>query len=86
MSGFNKVEYDAERAVAVVGTGMRWGEVYGYLEQYNTTVVGGRILHVGVGGLTLGSTCVSHPALGKRVADLIFRRTLVSFGPVRPSL
>ncbi|KAI1817210.1 putative FAD-binding oxidoreductase [Poronia punctata] len=55
MSGFNEVEYDAERGVATVGTGLRWGEVYHYLEQYNKTVVGGRILEVGVGGLTLGS-------------------------------
>ncbi|KAI0967528.1 putative FAD-binding oxidoreductase [Xylaria arbuscula] len=55
MSGFNSVEYDAQMGVAVVGTGMRWGEVYSHLDQYNVTVVGGRILQVGVGGLTLGS-------------------------------
>ncbi|KAI1174404.1 putative FAD-binding oxidoreductase [Nemania sp. FL0916] len=36
------VEYHAERNFAVVGTGTRW-------------VVGGRILHVGISGLTLGS-------------------------------
>ncbi|GAW18379.1 hypothetical protein ANO14919_078540 [Xylariales sp. No.14919] len=55
MSGFNSVEYDAQLGVAVVGTGMRWGDVYRHLDQYNVTVVGGRILGVGVGGLTLGS-------------------------------
>ncbi|KAF2973143.1 hypothetical protein GQX73_g276 [Xylaria multiplex] len=55
MSGFNSVEYDAQLGVAVVGTGMRWGSVYRHLDQYNVTVVGGRILEVGVGGLTLGS-------------------------------
>ncbi|RYC59539.1 hypothetical protein CHU98_g6678 [Xylaria longipes] len=55
MSSFNSVEYHAQRGVAVVGTGMRWGDVYHYLDQYNVTVVGGRILQVGVGGLTLGS-------------------------------
>ncbi|KAI8624750.1 putative FAD-binding oxidoreductase [Xylariaceae sp. FL1651] len=55
MSGFNTVDYDAENGVAIVGTGMRWGDVYRYLDQYNVTVVGGRILEVGVGGLTLGS-------------------------------
>ncbi|KAI0117947.1 putative FAD-binding oxidoreductase [Nemania sp. FL0031] len=55
MSGFNSVEYHAGQGVAVVGTGLRWGDVYHYLDQYNVTVVGGRILQVGVGGLTLGS-------------------------------
>ncbi|KAJ2984798.1 hypothetical protein NUW58_g5873 [Xylaria curta] len=55
MSGFNSVEYHAQRGTAVVGTGMRWGDVYHHLEQHNVTVVGGRILQVGVGGLTLGS-------------------------------
>ncbi|KAI0814719.1 putative FAD-binding oxidoreductase [Xylaria sp. FL0064] len=55
MSGFNSVRYDAQLGVAVVGTGMRWGDVYRHLDQYNVTVVGGRILEVGVGGLTLGS-------------------------------
>ncbi|TGJ87169.1 hypothetical protein E0Z10_g1588 [Xylaria hypoxylon] len=55
MSGFNSVEYDAQLGVAIVGTGMRWGEVYRHLDQYNVTVVGGRIVEVGVGGLTLGS-------------------------------
>ncbi|KAI0428671.1 putative FAD-binding oxidoreductase [Xylaria sp. FL1042] len=55
MSGFNSVEYRAHLGVAVVGTGLRWGDVYRHLDQYNVTVVGGRILQVGVGGLTLGS-------------------------------
>ncbi|KAI0517438.1 putative FAD-binding oxidoreductase [Xylaria bambusicola] len=55
MSGFNSVQYNARLGVAVVGTGMRWGDVYRHLDQYNVTVVGGRILGVGVGGLTLGS-------------------------------
>jgi FAD/FMN-containing dehydrogenase len=63
MSGFNKVEYDAGNKVAVVGTGMRWGEVYRSLDQYNVTVVGGRILDVGVGGLLLGSMCLLIPSL-----------------------
>ncbi|KAI2620981.1 putative FAD-binding oxidoreductase [Hypomontagnella submonticulosa] len=51
---FNTVEYDAAKKVAVVGTGLRWKEVYTALDPYNVTVVGGRVLDVGVGGLTLG--------------------------------
>jgi FAD/FMN-containing dehydrogenase len=55
MSRFNRLEYDAERQTVSIGTGLRWGEVHSFLEQYGVTVVGGRISDVGVGGLTLGS-------------------------------
>ncbi|KAG4220785.1 hypothetical protein PC116_g30736 [Phytophthora cactorum] len=51
---FNSVEYDAEKKVVTVGSGLRWKEVYTALDQYNVTVAGGRVLDVGVGGLTLG--------------------------------
>lgn len=67
MSGFNSVEYYAHRRVAVVGTGSRWSDVYHYLDQYDVTVVGGRILEVGVGGLTLGSGCLPISAPSKIV-------------------
>lgn len=55
---FNTVEYDAAKKVAVVGTGLRWKEVYTALDPYNVTVVGGRVLDVGVGGLTLGGKLI----------------------------
>ncbi|KAI1329093.1 putative FAD-binding oxidoreductase [Xylariaceae sp. FL0255] len=55
MSGFSAVDYQPSQGVAVVGTGLRWGDVYDQLDKDNVTVVGGRILEVGVGGLTLGS-------------------------------
>lgn len=55
MSRFNDVKYIAEDNVAVIGTGLRWGEVYPELDQYNVTVVGARVLGVGVGGFMLGS-------------------------------
>ncbi|RYP77476.1 hypothetical protein DL769_003386 [Monosporascus sp. CRB-8-3] len=55
MSSFTQIEYDAEKDQVVVGTGLRWQNVYEYLDQYEVTVVGGRVLDVGVGGLILGS-------------------------------
>jgi hypothetical protein len=55
MSLFNELQYDAASQTARIGTGLRWGEVHSLLEQYEVTVVGGRIADVGVGGLTLGS-------------------------------
>ncbi|OTB02610.1 hypothetical protein M426DRAFT_322532 [Hypoxylon sp. CI-4A] len=54
MVNFDTVDYDADKKVAVVGSGLRWKEVYTSLDQYNVTVAGGRVLDVGVGGLTLG--------------------------------
>ncbi|KAH7395894.1 hypothetical protein BKA64DRAFT_72190 [Cadophora sp. MPI-SDFR-AT-0126] len=43
-----------ERDVVSIGPGAMWGEVYGELEKYELTVVGGRVSEVGVGGLLLG--------------------------------
>ncbi|KAG8737199.1 hypothetical protein FRC10_008464 [Ceratobasidium sp. 414] len=37
-----------------IGSGLVWDDVYGVLEPYNVTVVGGRVSGVGVGGFTLG--------------------------------
>jgi FAD/FMN-containing dehydrogenase len=47
-------EYDAKSQTVKIGPGLRWGEVYQYLDQFRVTVVGGRVLNVGVGGLLLG--------------------------------
>lgn len=54
MSSFKGVSYDAVNHVAKVGTGQIWRDVYTQLDRYNVTVVGGRVLEVGVGGLILG--------------------------------
>jgi FAD/FMN-containing dehydrogenase len=51
----NTREYNKENQNVKIGTGLRWGDVYSYLDQYRVTVVGGRVLDVGVGGLILGS-------------------------------
>ncbi|KAI9784387.1 MAG: hypothetical protein M1816_000858 [Peltula sp. TS41687] len=54
MSMFNRVYYDAANDVAMIGAGLKWKDVYNHLDPYNVTVVGGRVLDVGVGGLILG--------------------------------
>ncbi|KAI4224938.1 MAG: hypothetical protein L6R36_004297 [Xanthoria steineri] len=54
MSLFTGISYDPGSHVATIGTGHIWRNVYSHLEQYNVTVVGGRVLEVGVGGLILG--------------------------------
>jgi len=55
MDKFNSVTYNKAQGTATFGTGGRWKAVYDTLDPYNVTVVGGRVLDVGVGGLTLGS-------------------------------
>ncbi|KAK8867321.1 FAD-binding oxidoreductase [Apiospora arundinis] len=54
LSRLKRLEYHAEVQEAVLGPGLRWGDVYGYLDPFKVTVVGGRVLDVGVGGLPLG--------------------------------
>lgn len=55
MAQFNTVTYDVDHKSASFGPGTRWNAVYTTLEPFDVTVVGGRVLDVGVGGLTLGS-------------------------------
>lgn len=55
LSRFNDLNYVEEDSVVEIGTGLRWGEVYPVLDEYNVTVIGARLLGVGVGGFTLGS-------------------------------
>lgn len=51
----NEVSYDASSSTVKVGAGNRWKAVYTALDPYNVTVVGGRVLDVGVGGFLLQS-------------------------------
>ena len=62
MSLFDDVTYDATNDLATVGAGQRWENVYNHLDQYKVTVVGGRVLDVGVGGLTLGGDLLPFPS------------------------
>ncbi|POS70366.1 hypothetical protein DHEL01_v211240 [Diaporthe helianthi] len=55
LDNFASVSYDAGTQLATVGPGARWEAVYTELDKYQRTMVGGRVMDVGVGGLTLGS-------------------------------
>lgn len=57
----NQLDYNAKTKTVAVGTGLRWEEVYPYLDQFNVTVVGGRVPAVGVGGLILGGSFSNSP-------------------------
>ncbi|KAI0832164.1 putative FAD-binding oxidoreductase [Hypoxylon sp. FL0890] len=54
MSNFTRLDYDAGRSIATIGAGLRWGDVYTQLQTHGVIAVGGRVLDVGVPGLTLG--------------------------------
>lgn len=71
LSNFNQMNYNAADSTATVGAGMKWGDVYHRLDAHNVTVVGGRVLDVGVGGLTLGSKSTSSRSISDH--SLIFQ-------------
>lgn len=50
----NGLRLSENRETVFVGTGNRWTNVYGFLDPFNLTAVGGRAGFVGVGGFLLG--------------------------------
>ncbi|KAK4235973.1 bifunctional solanapyrone synthase [Achaetomium macrosporum] len=48
------ITYDSAASLVTLGAGARWDAVYTLLDSHNVTMVGGRVMPVGVGGLTLG--------------------------------
>lgn len=61
LGGFNEVELlesgvesEGNQGIVRVGTGARWGDVYGVLLPLGISPVGGRSADVGVGGFILG--------------------------------
>ncbi|KAL8846137.1 MAG: hypothetical protein Q9221_008754 [Calogaya cf. arnoldii] len=54
LSKLRQVEVSKDRTVTKVGAGNRWLDVYSKLDVMGLSVVGGRVAHIGVGGLTLG--------------------------------
>lgn len=54
LQGLDSIEVSADRSIASIGPGAGWGQVYNTLDPLGLTVLGGRDVSVGVGGLTLG--------------------------------
>ena len=54
MAQLNTISVDKNLGVAYIGVGLRWGQVYQYLESQSMMVSGGRDSSVGVGGLVVG--------------------------------
>ncbi|KAF2648110.1 FAD-binding domain-containing protein [Lophiostoma macrostomum CBS 122681] len=50
----NQVTVSSNQGTVSVGPGNRWGNVYPTLDNLNVAMVGGRLSHVGVGGLVIG--------------------------------
>lgn len=54
----NELRLSEDRETVFVGTGNRWTNVYGFLDPWNLTAVGGRAGFVGVGGFLLGGELI----------------------------
>lgn len=54
MSRFNYLNHDEHAQTIDIGAGLRWNDVFGYLNPKGYTVVGGRVNDVGVAGFILG--------------------------------
>jgi FAD/FMN-containing dehydrogenase len=54
MRRFSKITFHEHNQTVDIGSGLLWDEVYKALEPYNVSVIGGRVVGVGVGGLLLG--------------------------------
>ncbi|KAI9793318.1 MAG: hypothetical protein M1833_000763 [Piccolia ochrophora] len=54
LARIKSVTLSSDKAVASIGPGARWGDVYGALDPEQVTVAGGRASTVGVGGLIPG--------------------------------
>ncbi|TEY73411.1 hypothetical protein BOTCAL_0078g00040 [Botryotinia calthae] len=50
----NTISVDRNAGIAYVGSGLKWGQIYEYLEPKNMMVAGGRDSLVGIGGLIVG--------------------------------
>ncbi|KXX76055.1 Bifunctional solanapyrone synthase [Madurella mycetomatis] len=50
----DQVTYDPATTLVTLGAGAKWDAVYTLLDSHDVTMVGGRVMPVGVGGLTLG--------------------------------
>lgn len=50
----NQITVSADKKIASLGTGGRWGDVFAALDPHGVSVIGGRIPQVGIGGLILG--------------------------------
>jgi FAD/FMN-containing dehydrogenase len=53
LSGLDTIQISADNSTVEVGPGLRWFDVYSYLEPYDRIVIGGRLKTIGVPGLTL---------------------------------
>ncbi len=59
LTRLQSISVSSDKAIATVGPGLTWGDVYDELKSYDLMVLGGRYAPVGVSGLLLGGG-ISH--------------------------
>lgn len=69
LSGLNQFSVSEDKKSAMIGPGLKWGEVYTKLATYGIATPGGRSSQVGVGGYLLGGMqrCDQLSALANRM-------------------
>lgn len=53
LSNLTNIALSDDQTSLILGPGLRWGEVFSWLEPYKLAVAGGRLAPVGVPGLLL---------------------------------
>lgn len=61
MRSMNSTQLSNDNKVVSLGTGGLWVDAYTFLDQYNLTVMGGRVNGIGIGGLATGGMPVIYP-------------------------
>ena len=75
----NQFTVSSDKSVVSLGPGLRWGDVYNALDPYGLSVIGGRIPHVGVGGLILGGSSSLEKVIIRHRADEDLCRWILPF-------
>lgn len=81
MTGLASVTVSGDKAIASVGAGASWLDVYLHLDALGVAVAGGRNGAVGVGGLTLGGYSIFFFPGPSTHVDLSFAGGISYFAP-----
>lgn len=84
LGSLRQLSMSRDRSSLSVGVGNRWGSVLKYAEEFDRTVVGGRVADVGVGGLLMGGgLSYFTPGMGLACDNLLSVEIVLSDGRIR---
>ena len=85
LAKLNTISVDKNANIAYVGSGLKWGQIYEYLEPKNMMVAGGRDSLVGIGGLIVGGKMPPEQSItrGDNLHGFVCRWLLMVCAPKR---